>query len=37
MKTPRNIYPLTRSGRTSYAVQFRLGGLRYWQIGRAHV
>lgn len=32
MKTPRNIYPLTRSGRTSYAVQFKLGRLRYWRL-----
>lgn len=32
MNTPRNIYPLTRCGRTSYAVQFKLGGLRYWRL-----
>ena len=32
MKTPRNIYPLLTGSRTSYAVQFKQGGLRYWRL-----
>lgn len=32
MKPTRHIYPLNRGSRTSYAVQFKLGGLRYWRL-----
>lgn len=32
MKAPQHIYPLNRGSRTSYAVQFKLGRLRYWRL-----
>lgn len=32
MKPMRHIYPLRTGSRTSYAVQFKQGGLRYWRL-----
>lgn len=32
MKPTRHIYPLRTGSRTSYAVQFKQGELRYWRL-----